>query len=525
MEAVDEVVAGRYRLLELIGTGGMGRVWRAEDRLLERTVAVKEILLPSGPSPAAPTIREARAAARLDHPGVVTVYDVVQRQGRAWIVMEYVASRSLAVTVRDLGPLTVRDVAETGLSLLAALRAAHAAGVLHRDVKPENVLLAADGRVVLTDFGLATIGTTAGVGEGGPDPRLGSPQYLAPERLTGAETGAAGDLFSLGATLYYAVEGRAPFTRGNPEASLIALVTDPPDPPVRAGALGGLLLRMLAKEPGRRPSASEVADGLTAVLTVPPVRGQARVTAAAVGVTTGAVVGVTTVRPGWRRGRSVAVAGVLLALAGGGAAAAAGQRAAIGPSPASSMPVSSVPAPSPPATVAAGRIDPCGYRAATETITAAADDVPAGLPHGWVWFRDPAGFALALPSGWERATRGNEVCFTDPAGRRAFTVNVAAVVTRRPLEYWQQREKATLATGELPGYARISMGVLLLRRGGADWEYTWRPGSSTVRHERRVLVAVGAGESYLLRWAVADDDWSAGVAVQRRLVSLFGSGR
>jgi hypothetical protein len=154
-------------------------------------------------------------------------------------------------------------------------------------------------------------------------------------------------------------------------------------------------------------------------------------------------------------------------------------------------------------------------------VLAATSRVPAGLPAGWIWFRDPAGFALALPAGWKRAASGNDVCFTDPAGRRAFTVNVSAVVTRRPLAYWQSREKA----GGLAGYRRISMGVLLLKRGGADWEYTWQPDSDTTLHERRVLLAVTDTRSYLLRWAVADADWAASVPLQRQLVDLFFAAR
>jgi hypothetical protein len=161
----------------------------------------------------------------------------------------------------------------------------------------------------------------------------------------------------------------------------------------------------------------------------------------------------------------------------------------------------------------------------SEPAVAASDDVPAGLPEGWVWFRDATGFALALPAGWQRSISGNEVCFTDPSGRRAFTVNVAPIVTGKPLDYWQSREKAALSRGDLPGYRRISMGLLLLDRGGADWEYTWRPGSDSVRHERRVLVAVGDRRSYLLRWTVADSDWAASTGLQRQLVELFGSRR
>ncbi|MBO3739142.1 protein kinase domain-containing protein [Actinoplanes flavus] len=469
---MDGDLDGRYRLLELVGTGGMGRVWRAEDTLLRRTVAVKEMVTPSSPRLAAQAVREARAAARLDHPGVVKVYDV----GRSWIVMEYVPSRSLHQVVRDDGPLAPREAARVGLGMLAALRAAHAAGVLHRDVKPDNVLLAADGRVVLTDFGLASLDCG---GEDGPDPRLGSPSYIAPERLLEQEAGVPGDLWSLGATLYSAVEGRAPFARDDGGTALRALLSDPPHRPVRSGPLAGLLLALLAKDPAARPTADQVEARLRVVL-----RGRSR--------------------------RRLAAA-VLLLAAGAAGVLPAAHRPAPAPAPA--------PAPSSFTALMSYQEDVCGGTA-PQPVTAAGDRVPAGLPDGWVWTREPPGFALAVPSGWRRSMDGNEVCFSDPGGRRAFRVNVSPVVTRQPLAYWQGREKASLARGDLPGYQRISMGVLLLKGGGADWEYTWRPDSRTVRHERRVLVAVGS-RSYLLRWTVADPDWAATTGVQRRMVELF----
>ena len=493
-------LGGRYRLLELIGVGGMGRVWRAEDTLLQRSVAVKEILTSAGP------VREARAAARLDHPGVVKVYDVLASAGRSWIVMEYVASRSLFRVVSDDGPLPPDEVARIGLRMVAALRTAHRAGVLHRDVKPDNVLLALDGRVVLSDFGLATI-----AGLDGPDPRLGSPSYIAPERLLSREAGVPGDLWSLGATLYFAVEGRRPFTRENGEAALRALLDEPPDPPVRAGELEPLLLALLAKDPLRRPPVAEIEERLRAVARTGSFRGRAPV------------------RPRTSRVRLAMAGGAVLAAVTAGAALAA---AADRPGPGSSSgsgPVTltgaspSVAAPSP--VFLSSPVDACGLGASAQAVVAATGNVPAGLPDGLVWFRDPAGFALALPAGWQRSTSGNDVCFTDPSGRRAFTVNVAAVVTREPLAYWQNREKAELARGDLPGYRRVSMGVLLLKRGGADWEYTWRPGSESLRHERRVLVAVRGDRSYLLRWTVADSDWAANTSLQRQLVELFGSAR
>ncbi|BEL02941.1 hypothetical protein Q0Z83_011320 [Actinoplanes sichuanensis] len=257
-------LGGRYRLLEVIGSGGMGRVWRADDTLLQRTVAIKEVAGSCGP------VREARAAARLDHPGLVRVYDVFTTEDRSWIVMEHVPSRSLHRVVTDGGPLPPDETARIGLWMLSALGSAHAAGVLHRDVKPDNVLLTGSGtgaamgnRVVLTDFGLAMISGD------GPDPRLGSPGYIAPERLLSREAGAAGDLWSLAATLYFAVEGRSPYTRGDGGTALRAMISEPPDPPILAGPLTSLLLTVLVRDPARRPSAAVIERDLREVLDPP----------------------------------------------------------------------------------------------------------------------------------------------------------------------------------------------------------------------------------------------------------------
>ncbi|MQA88235.1 MAG: protein kinase, partial [Streptosporangiales bacterium] len=226
--AGGRLVGGRYRLEEPLGRGGMGIVWRGRDELLGRAVSVKEVLLPPGLSAQEQdvlyrrTLREARAAARLDHPNVVLVYDVVEENGRPWIVMELVRARSLGDVIREDGPLPPHQVAEIGQHVLAALRAAHGAGVLHRDVKPSNVLLADDGRVVLTDFGVAAVEGDATLTGSGT--LLGSPAYIAPERARGARATAASDLWALGATLYAAVEGRPPHDRGAAMATLTAVV-------------------------------------------------------------------------------------------------------------------------------------------------------------------------------------------------------------------------------------------------------------------------------------------------------------
>ncbi|WKD33052.1 serine/threonine-protein kinase [Streptomyces xanthophaeus] len=255
------VLAGRYRLVEPIGRGGMGKVWRAHDELLHRTVAVKELTAGLYVAQAdrdvmhARTQKEARAAARIQHPAVVTVHDVLEHDDRPWIVMEYIDGPSLADAAKAAGRIEPREAARIGLHVLGALRAAHAVGVLHRDVKPGNVLLAKDGRVLLTDFGIAAIEGDSSITRTGEI--VGSIDYLAPERVTGGIPDPSSDLWSLGATLYTAVEARSPFRRTSPISSLQAVVNDEPPALRQAGALGPVITALLRKDPTERPSAEE----------------------------------------------------------------------------------------------------------------------------------------------------------------------------------------------------------------------------------------------------------------------------
>jgi serine/threonine protein kinase len=264
----DRLIAGRYRLRWRLGRGGMGVVWLAEDEALHRTVAVKRVAL-SGSGSAedrsaahARALHEKRMAARVDHPGTVRVYGVVEAAGHPWIVMEVLIGRTLAKVLRDHGPLPVRQVARLGLHLLDALQAIHGAGVVHRDVKPGNVQLCG-GRVVLTDFGIAT---TARAGFEAPSRMIvGSPAYMSPELLHRGGFGPASDLFSLGATLYAAVEGRSPFGRACLRATLTAVANDPPAPFLRAGPLRPVIERLLAKDPGWRPGPDQARAALAAI--------------------------------------------------------------------------------------------------------------------------------------------------------------------------------------------------------------------------------------------------------------------
>ncbi|MEU6999534.1 serine/threonine-protein kinase [Nonomuraea sp. NPDC046570] len=249
------LLAARYRLLEPVGRGGMGTVWRAHDELLDRDVAVKEVRLPVvldedlRAELCARTEREGRATAMVTHPSVITVFDVVTEDERPWIVMELLQARSLEQLILDAGPLPPRQVAEIGRQILGALRAVHAKGILHRDVKPSNVLVTED-RAVLTDFGLAALEGDASITQAGIV--LGSAGYIAPERVLGAKASPSGDLWSLGATLYTAVEGRGLHGRRTAAAALAALSSGEPIPMLRAGPLAPVLDALLRIDPANR---------------------------------------------------------------------------------------------------------------------------------------------------------------------------------------------------------------------------------------------------------------------------------
>jgi eukaryotic-like serine/threonine-protein kinase len=255
------LVAGRYRLEGPLGRGAMGIVWRGHDELLDRAVAVKEVQITTQASPADAeaiyqrTLREAQAAARLSHPGAVTVFDVVEENGSPWIVMELINGRSLDRVVAEDGPLPPLQAAELGGSLVGALATAHAAGVVHRDVKPGNVLLTDEGRAILTDFGIATFTGDPSQTQAGMV--VGTPGFTAPERVRGAKATPASDLWSLGATLYVAVEGRGPFDRaGGPTAITAGVAREPAPRAPSAGPLGPVIDALLSRDPADRPDAA-----------------------------------------------------------------------------------------------------------------------------------------------------------------------------------------------------------------------------------------------------------------------------
>ncbi|MFI6136961.1 serine/threonine-protein kinase [Streptomyces griseus] len=250
------LLAGRYRLGEVLGRGGMGTVWRADDETLGRTVAVKELRFPGAIDEdekrrlITRTLREAKAIARIRNNSAVTVYDVVDEDDRPWIVMELIEGKSLAEAIREDGTLTPRRAAEVGLAILDVLRSAHREGILHRDVKPSNVLIAEDGRVVLTDFGIAQVEGDPSVTSTGM--LVGAPSYISPERARGHKPGPPADLWSLGGLLYASVEGCPPYDKGSAIATLTAVMTEPLDPPKNAGPLTEVIYGLLARDPDQR---------------------------------------------------------------------------------------------------------------------------------------------------------------------------------------------------------------------------------------------------------------------------------
>ncbi|MFI5657374.1 serine/threonine-protein kinase [Streptomyces sp. NPDC051684] len=250
------LLAGRYRLGDVLGRGGMGTVWRAKDETLGRTVAVKELRFPNAIDEEEKrrlitrTLREAKAIARIRNNGAVTVYDVVDEDDRPWIVMELVEGMSLAEAIREDGLLEPRRAAEVGLAVLDVLRSAHREGILHRDVKPSNVLISEDGRVVLTDFGIAQVEGDPSITSTGM--LVGAPSYISPERARGHKPGPAADMWSLGGLLYAAVEGVPPYDKGSAIATLTAVMTEPVDPPKNAGLLEPVIYGLLEKDPDQR---------------------------------------------------------------------------------------------------------------------------------------------------------------------------------------------------------------------------------------------------------------------------------
>ncbi|MFG2100883.1 serine/threonine-protein kinase [Micromonospora echinaurantiaca] len=546
----QRLIAGRYRMLDLVGTGGMGRVWLARDEMLHRDVAVKEIRPPAWLTESERdevrlrTLREARTAARLNHPNVVRIYDVVHDGDSPWIVMEYVRSRSVHQLLATDGPLSARRTARIGLAVLAALRAAHAAGVLHRDVKPHNVLVADDGRVVLTDFGLATFAGGDGAMTG-PGMVLGSPQFVAPERARDGISDPRTDLWSLGATLYAAVEGRAPYARPSAMATLSALATEPPDPMRRAGVLRPVLTGLLQRDPWRRltaieaepllraaaadldrpatalPPAAEPALPLLSEPALPPPVEPAPppspepVRAPAGAGTGGGPPSARATPAGWRaraarwaRPRRLVAAGtVAILLATVGVAVNLAARTGEPPAAPSGSGAGTTAVPRP-AAFACAAAPPPGA-APVPSVPA-----PAGafrLVDNWTWHVDPAGYRIAAPVAWLRWTDGAATCFREPDGARVLSVE-AGPRRADPVAWWRAEERRLTGGGSLPGYQRYDIAALDMFRGAAIWECAWIGATGDRVHTGRLLANVSADRAYIVSWLTKEFDWQVNTA-------------
>jgi hypothetical protein len=510
-------------------------------------------------------MREARAAARINSRAAVTVYDVVDEEGKPWIVMERLAATTLADVLRREGALPADRVASIGLRVLEALIAAHAAGVLHRDVKPSNVMITTDGEAVLTDFGIASLEgdptlTTTGM-------LIGSPAYMAPERARGGPASPAGDLWSLGCTLYTAAEGRGPFAKEGPLATLTAVITDEPFPPVRSGALAPVLLALLAKDPADRPDAATTARMLTeaeragAPAVAAPVRGRgpseevertrpfhaavpptqaapdaaapatdheppatappySAAPAAAVPPTSAAAQPRSAAKARHRRtdrvpprSRPRRAGAMVIALVGLVVLAAA----ALGPGWFNGDPemAASSPEATPPMPAAS---QPPSAAASTPVESAAAPEQPARpappqaapgqgvtLPAGFEHYEDPTGFAVAIPAGWVVAKERSSTFVREPGGRRYLQVDQTREPKSDPAADWRQQEPRV--SQRLAGYERIRIDPLDYRGWeAADWEFTWRAEGDPRRVLNRGFITA-PDRAYALYWSVPAEQW------------------
>lgn len=570
----QRLVAGRYRLREMLGRGGMGRVWRAEDELLRRSVAVKEISFPPSVSDEElailqeRTLREARAAARIDSPAAVRVYDVVEDDGKPCIVMELVEGRTLRDVIREDGPLTPAAGARVGLALVDALESAHAAGIVHRDVKPGNVLVRPDGRVILTDFGIArTVGDTTITSTG---LLLGSPSYISPERARGGIPLPASDMWSLGATLFTAVEGRPPFDRGEPFATLAAVVGEPPTPYVGAGPLAPVLDQLLDKDPAARPTpaaarrllaavaadpASERTDAVPTAtvplapaertIVLPPApqltnRAATRVAPSNLGGLpptplavrrSGAHAGRPT-DSGARLSRMAGVLAVLLLFLALGAVAAlmfllGGNRTpdrSAGKQPGDNPATARTPGPAGSRTLAPPVVvPPPGVKSTGPTATGPTRP-EAGLPPGWVRYSDPTfGWSFAHPANWSKRIRKGGTEFVDPNGYGYVRVDRKSPAGASAVGDWLAQEKSFAA--RYPGYHRLQLTTIPVNGydDAAIWEFTFPAGGVTRHAVDLALVTHNTG--YAVYFQTADSAWASSQDEIKAFFASFRPGR
>lgn len=575
MSDQGRLVLGRYRLVERVGHGGMGTVWRAEDELLGRHVAVKKLHVPPHLHDDElerlyeRTRREARSAARIAHPNVTVVHDVVDDEGLPCIVMEYVPSVTLGDVLKQRGSLPVEEVARIGSAMAAALRAAHGAGVLHRDIKPANVLLGHDGRIVLTDFGIAVEPGAPSLTKTGE--LVGSIHYLAPERLRGgiADPGPASDLWSLGATLYQAVEGRHPFQRDTAIETAYAIAAHPHDPPRRAGELTSVIEGLLVKEPGQRMDAAEAAHllhratgqqtsgGQTSRTQQLPFSSEAPTRVGPEAGTpwpaqgrpgpatgnqraaqdhptpptggqwpgqehptpptgarppTGATTAPATATGG--RGRRAALWSLAaVALAG---AVTAGvtlwpdtgtTSANAGPQHSGTASDAARPSPSP---SPGGHGEASGNGGASKDAEASSPPKPTPpppVPSGYTLQRSEKGFSVPVQDGWSPQQRaGGGLTFVDPTNLAGLRVDVTKFAGSDPLQHWRDTQEEQTRR-DTPGYERVRMDSTRFRGKPAGyWEFTFQ-GKERGFRAAEVGFSTDDGTQYVIYLSAPSEQW------------------
>jgi serine/threonine protein kinase len=546
VDVVERTVAGRYRLVDRLGSGGMGTVWRAYDTVLDREVAVKEVTFPPGVSDEERDVlrertrREARAAARLDHPSAVTVFDVAEEDGTPYLVMELVEARTLAEVVRSDGPLSPRRTAEVGLAVLGALEAAHDQGIVHRDVKPGNVLLRPDGRVVLTDFGIATFTGDSSITSTGL--LLGSPSYIAPERARGEVPGPPSDLWSLGATLFTAVEGRPPFDKGQPLPTLTEVVTGAHAPFAAAGPLEPVLDGLLEKDPGRRYDATAARAELQRLVASEATTGSQPARPAEPAATR-------------RLERTTAVSL-------GDVAEEVRHEEALDPYPSERprahtfAPARVLPSQRPPRrsplplvlgalalvlAVGIGLVLTSGDKGgnvvgALPGVTAdnpgtddgssgdsSADDggsQSAAVPEGWVT-HEGDGWSVAVPPSYAKSSFNGSPQYKDRATGRTLRVSMTAAGGGKADAVRDRRDQAASFAARHSGYREISIAAADYRGlAAADWEFTYADGGTVLHALSRVFVVDGTGYSLFFQTR-GSDDWAAARADFDKIAASF----
>ncbi|SEG43760.1 Serine/threonine protein kinase [Nonomuraea solani] len=512
----NRLVAQRYQLTRELGRGGMGVVWEGRDTLLNRQVAIKEVLLPDGLSPGDQerqllrTAREARTAAKLNHPSVVAIYDVVEEGGRPWIVMELVSHPSVEQVVLTTGALPVREAAALGRQVLSALKSAHEAGILHRDVKPSNILLADDGRAVLMDFGIATVEGDSSLTSTGMV--TGSPSFLAPERVRADEAGPASDLWSLGATLYACMVGRSPFERGDPMATLNALLTEEPDYRRIPPAMHPILRGLLQKEPQDRVSAEEADRLLAAIATARPAHSdlddmperRSR----------------RKKRQGPGRAMLAVVATVVLVGTGGAVAYFRGSSPAEGAPRATTMPAAVT---SPLTPTATATPEPSATPSATPTPTPEVQIVR-------MWKARDGAWSVMRPTGWRGALKEAYTEWTRRDGNAHF--GVEAVYSMTDANQIMRNSEETLKQSAQNVVGRGRRTVTHQGVKAVQWEFSWTAGPASDQpwvkpgmryHEIRRALAIG-DTAYLLSWTVAENQWQRNRALMRQVINSFTVG-